>query len=67
MEWLQLAFHSEAARAEHLQRHDLGTLPIAIAGFTDFFDTRRAEMKTRLQKLLGNETSNVKGSAEIVG
>ncbi len=52
LEWLNMAFHTDAARGEHIQRHDLGVLPTAVAGFSPFFDERRAAMKARLQALL---------------
>lgn len=52
LEWLNTAFHTDAARGEHIQRHDLGVMPTAVAGFAPFFDERRAAMKARLQALL---------------
>lgn len=51
-EWLVKAFQSEAARAEHIGNHDLGSLPSGAKEFALFFDRRRAAMKVRLQALL---------------
>lgn len=51
-EWLAKAFQSEAARAEQIGNHDLGSLPSGAKEFALFFDRRRAAMKVRLQALL---------------
>lgn len=55
LDWMQIAFQTDAARGEHIQKHDLGTLPTDVFGFAQFFDARRSLMKVRLQAMLEND------------
>ena len=51
--WLASAFATEAASAEFISKHDLGSVPEFATDFAIFFDARRAVMKVCLQKLFG--------------
>ena len=52
LEWLNLHYTDPHSRNEHLDRHDLGDVPDGLAGFNDFYETRRERMLTRLRGIL---------------
>ena len=56
-EWLDKAFASEEQRAIYVEQNDLQVLPEEIAAFMDFFEARKARLRSRLQQRLGVKTT----------
>lgn len=51
--WLDQAFTSEEQRATYVEQNDLVVLPEDVTGFMDFYESRKAQLRERLQKRLG--------------
>jgi hypothetical protein len=52
-EWLMKAYPDMEKRATYVAENDLQALPDAIPGFMEFYESRKARLRERLQKALG--------------
>ena len=51
-DWLSETQREDSGRQAYQERHLLGDVPMTMAGFIDFYDARRARLKTRIGELL---------------
>jgi hypothetical protein len=54
---------AKAARTNFCDNHLLGTVPDTLTGFRAFYDARRIALRSRVMKILGVKSDEVK--AEI--
>jgi len=56
--WIDAAFPSEEKRATYIAENDLDDLPLDLAEFSAFFESRKAQLRGRLIRTLGPAPSD---------